>query len=331
MSTNGIHLTRKQTIMNSQNSSQGMPEPLNDLMDEVTSTITMEDEDDEVEEPKNEEINVCVLGFSKVGKSNLVASYFYGNNFQFQPEHYETIEDTYRIKADVNGNQVDVKVVEVGGDEWLAEARCRQIALADAFVLVYSASDRTSFERLHEMLDDIRVIKQKNQLPWVLVSNKSDLRSNQVCVAKQEGQSLGQQIQAPYFPTSAKSTTDSRAVFECLLQKCYSFDAQEYCGYFMKAPKSDRKSRYGAKKSTRLRYFFLDGVALTWKKKENTKKVLGSISMQSLTNIEDVNEQEFRLMCRDGTEHHITAKSNDMKKEWVRKMRDIMQASTAAT
>jgi small GTP-binding protein len=317
-------------MMNSQNAFQGMPEPLNDLVDEVASTITFE-EDDELEEPKNEEINVCVLGFSKVGKSNLVASYVYGNNFQFQAEHYETIEDTYRIKADLNGNQVDVNIVEVGGDEWLADARCRQIALADAFVLVYSAGDRTSFERLHEMLDDIRVIKDKKFFPCVLVANKSDLRSNQVCVAKQEGQSLGQQLQAPCIPTSGKTVSDSRAVFDCLLQKCYSFDAQEYCGYFMKAPKTDRKSCYGAKKSTRLRYFALDGASLTWKKKDNAKKVLGSISMQSLTVIEDVNEQEFRLVCRDGTEHYITAKSNDMKREWVRKMRDIMQASTVAT
>eukprot|EP00045_Choanoeca_perplexa_P004758 m.40481 g.40481 ORF g.40481 m.40481 type:complete len:315 (-) comp12747_c0_seq1:136-1080(-) len=313
-------------MMNSQNGFQGMPEPMNDLVDEVVSLM---DDEDELE-PKNEEINVCVLGFSKVGKSNLVASYVFGNNFQFQPEHYETIEDTYRVKADLNGSQVNVTIVDVGGDEWLAEARCRQIQLADAFVLVYSAGDRTSFERLHELLDDIRVIKNKNFFPCVLVANKSDLRSNQVCVAKQEGQSLGQQIQAPCIPTSAKTMSDSRAVFDCLLKKCYSFDAQEYCGHFMKAPKQDRKSRYGAKKSSRLRYFALDGAALIWKKKDNAKKILGSIKMQDLATIEDVTEQEFRLVCRDGTDYHITAKSSEMKKEWVRKMRDIMQASSVA-
>eukprot|EP00730_Choanoeca_flexa_P015007 TRINITY_DN6766_c0_g1_i1.p1 TRINITY_DN6766_c0_g1~~TRINITY_DN6766_c0_g1_i1.p1 ORF type:complete len:315 (+),score=80.95 TRINITY_DN6766_c0_g1_i1:307-1251(+) len=314
--------------MNSENSGHDIPASHNEALDEVSTTTFEEDDGDE---QQNKCIRVCVLGFSKVGKSNLVASYVYDKTFQFETEHYETIEDIYRVKAEVKDAPIDVEIVDVGGSEYLHDCRCRQIQLADAFVLVYSTSDRTSFERLHELLDDIRVIKNKQFFPCVLVANKSDLRSNQVCVAKQEGQSLGLQIQAPCIPASARTSSDSQAIFDCILNKCLNFNTQEFCGYFMKAARSDRKSRYGAKKSTKLRYFSLDGATLTWKKRDNAKKVLGSISMQSVESIQDINEQQFQLVCKDGTEHQIQVKSAPMKKEWVRKMRDIMQTSTTVS
>jgi len=79
-------------------------------------------------------------------------------------------------------------------------------------VCVYSITSRASFQRLKDLRDKIAWTKDEEQVPIVLVGNKSDLvRDRQVSV--QEGKDLAVAFNCPFVETSAK-TADN--VHECI-------------------------------------------------------------------------------------------------------------------
>eukprot|EP00061_Rhincodon_typus_P003158 g19430.t1 len=55
--------------------------------------------------------------------------------------------------------------------------------LGDAYIIVYSVTDRASFEKASELRIQLRRVRQAEDIPIILVGNKSDLvRSREVSV-----------------------------------------------------------------------------------------------------------------------------------------------------
>lgn len=66
-------------------------------------------------------------------------------------------------------------------DEKWVQDYCMQVG--NAYVIVYSITDRTSFESASELRIQLRRIRQAENIPIILVGNKSDLvRSREVAV-----------------------------------------------------------------------------------------------------------------------------------------------------
>lgn len=57
------------------------------------------------------------------------------------------------------------------------------MAMGDAYVIVYSVTDKASFEKASELRVQLRRARQTDDVPIILVGNKSDLvRSREVSV-----------------------------------------------------------------------------------------------------------------------------------------------------
>jgi GTPase KRas protein len=82
------------------------------------------------------------------------------------------------------------------------------------FILVYAINSRSSFEEIHEFRSQILRIKDRDNVPSVLVGNKCDL-TNERQVLSEEGTNLAKAWNCPFFETSAKVRIN---VDECFFQ-----------------------------------------------------------------------------------------------------------------
>ncbi|EGV98705.1 GTP-binding protein REM 2 [Cricetulus griseus] len=123
---------------------------------------------------------VMLLGESGVGKSTLAGTF---GGLQGDSAHeMENSEDTYERRIMVDKEEVTLIVYDIWeqGDAggWLQD-HCLQTG--DAFLIVFSVTDRRSFSKVPETLLRLRAGRPHHDLPVILVGNKSDLaRSREV-------------------------------------------------------------------------------------------------------------------------------------------------------
>lgn len=76
-------------------------------------------------------------------------------------------------------NSVSVSFLK-DNSQWLKEQCMR---MGDAYIIVYSVTDKSSFEKASELRIQLRRARQSENIPIILVGNKSDLvRSREVSV-----------------------------------------------------------------------------------------------------------------------------------------------------
>ena len=85
---------------------------------------------------------------------------------------------------------------------------------AEGFMVVYSITDKKSFEKVVEFQKKITQVKEKvKSIPIILIGNKVDLEENRQ-VTKEEGQKLAKEFGIPFLETSAKTRINIDESFE---------------------------------------------------------------------------------------------------------------------
>lgn len=151
-----------------------------------------------------QEIKIVVCGSGGVGKSAFSIQ-FVSNHFV---EDYDpTIEDSYRKQVVVNDDTYMLEVLDTAGQEEFSAMRDQWFRSGDAFLIVYSITNRSSFDELKQFYDKILKAKDASSGPMVLVANKSDLEHDRQ-VTTQEGKDFANQIGVPFLECSAKKRTN---------------------------------------------------------------------------------------------------------------------------
>ncbi|XGW14096.1 hypothetical protein V3C99_000416 [Haemonchus contortus] len=167
---------------------------------------------------------LVVIGDGGVGKSSLTIQFF---QKQFLDYYDPTIEDQYIQHCEVDGNWVIMDVLDTAGQEEFSAMREQYMRNGRGFLLVYSVTERKSFDEAAKLYRQVLRVKDCTEYPVLLVANKIDL-TNQRVVSEAEGRSLAASLKLPYIETSAKDPpVNVDAAFHELVRICKSFPTDE--------------------------------------------------------------------------------------------------------
>ena len=162
------------------------------------------------------ELKVVVVGAGGVGKSTLTVQFVQG---VFLEEYDPTIEDSYR-KAYVlpDGKSVLFDVLDTAGcDEFSAMSEVWHRS-GEAFMIVYSITDRASFTEAESFYERASRMKDATDFPCILVGNKADLGCNRE-VSRKDGEELARRLGIEFYESCAKERAETEPAFEMLAQK----------------------------------------------------------------------------------------------------------------
>lgn len=161
------------------------------------------------------EYKLVVLGSGGVGKSALTVQFVQGI---FVEKYDPTIEDSYRKQVEIDGQQCMLEILDTAGTEQFTAMRDLYMKNGQGFVLVYSIIAQSTFNDLPDLRDQILRVKDKDEVPMVLVGNKSDLTDQRV-ISTEQGEELAKRFGSAFLETSAKTRTGVDLIFNTLIRQ----------------------------------------------------------------------------------------------------------------
>nr|CAI5862189.1 unnamed protein product [Callosobruchus analis] len=160
-----------------------------------------------------------MVGSGGVGKSALTLQFMYD---EFVEDYEPTKADSYRKKILLDGEDVQIDILDTAGQEDYAAIRDNYFRSGEGFLCIFSITEDESFQATQEFRVFIRSIKTDRQktkrhsreqilrvkndenIPFLLVGNKFDLEDKRK-VTFQEASDRAKQWGVPYVETSAKT------------------------------------------------------------------------------------------------------------------------------
>ncbi|CDF40166.1 Rheb1 [Chondrus crispus] len=167
---------------------------------------------------------IAVLGARGVGKSAL--SIRVAQN-RFEPNYMLTFQDMYQWRPVVNSVQYDVSILDTDGQDENSEFGMRYTTGVDAYVLVFSVRDESSYEVIKQVNEKLLVTLNvtervgTSEVPRVLVGNQIDI-AHQRQVPSQEAAKFASNEGIPYLETSAFTSQNVNEAFDsvlCMIQQ----------------------------------------------------------------------------------------------------------------
>ncbi|XP_030808163.1 ras-related protein M-Ras isoform X2 [Camarhynchus parvulus] len=143
---------------------------------------------------------LVVVGDGGVGKSALTIQFF---QKIFVPDYDPTIEDSYLKHTEIDGQWAILDVLDTAGQEEFSAMREQYMRTGDGFLIVYSVTDKASFEHVDRFHQLILRVKDRESFPMILVANKVDLMHLRK-ITREQGREMATKHNIPYIETSAK-------------------------------------------------------------------------------------------------------------------------------
>ncbi|KAH3680195.1 hypothetical protein WICMUC_000460 [Wickerhamomyces mucosus] len=160
------------------------------------------------------EYKLVVVGGGGVGKSALTIQFIQSH---FVDEYDPTIEDSYRKQVAVDNEVALLDILDTAGQEEYSAMREQYMRTGEGFLLVYSVTERESFNELSTFYQQILRVKDSDSVPVLLVGNKSDLTEER-SVSFEEGEKLARQFNCGFLETSAKQGINVDNAFHDLVR-----------------------------------------------------------------------------------------------------------------
>ncbi|KAF0034736.1 hypothetical protein F2P81_012494 [Scophthalmus maximus] len=164
------------------------------------------DSDDDSQSDSDCVYRVVLLGDLGVGKTSLAGIF----------------EDTYERTLTVDGEETTLVVMDTWENDRLegedGSSPDDSLKVGSAYVIVYSVTDRASFDSAAELRITLRRTRQAENIPIILVGNKSDLvRSREVAV--EEGRACAVVFDCKFIETSASLQHNVAELFEGVVRQ----------------------------------------------------------------------------------------------------------------
>jgi len=161
------------------------------------------------------EYKLVVLGSGGVGKSALTVQFVQGI---FVEKYDPTIEDSYRKQIEIDGGQCMLEILDTAGTEQFTAMRDLYMKNGQGFVLVYSIIAQSTFNDLPDLREQILRVKDKDDVPMVLVGNKCDLNDQRV-ISTDNGNDLAKKFGCAFLEASAKTRLNVEQIFHDLIRQ----------------------------------------------------------------------------------------------------------------
>ncbi|ERE77370.1 ras-related protein Ral-A-like protein [Cricetulus griseus] len=144
---------------------------------------------------------VIMVGSGGVGKSALTLQFMYD---EFVEDYEPTKADSYRKKVVLDGEEVQIDILDTAGQEDYAAIRDNYFRSGEGFLCVFSITEMESFTATADFREQILRVKEDENVPFLLVGNKSDLEDKRQ-VSVEEAKNRADQWNVNYVETSAKT------------------------------------------------------------------------------------------------------------------------------
>ncbi|NXM83774.1 REM1 protein, partial [Oenanthe oenanthe] len=167
---------------------------------------------------RNPRYRVVLLGDPGVGKTSLVNLFAGVQERDLLEQHGGA---AYERRLTVDGEETTLLVLDIWepeqrGEESQRHSHCLQIG--NAYIIVYSVTDRDSFESASELRIQLRRARQAEDIPIILVGNKTDLvRCREV--SEEEGQACAAVFDCKFIETSAALQHNVAELFEGVVRQ----------------------------------------------------------------------------------------------------------------
>ncbi|KAK9722066.1 Ras family [Popillia japonica] len=158
---------------------------------------------------------VIMVGSGGVGKSALTLQFMYD---EFVEDYEPTKADSYRKKILLDGEDVQIDILDTAGQEDYAAIRDHYFRSGEGFLCIFSITEDESFQATQEFREQILRVKNDENIPFLLVGNKCDLEDKRK-VSFQEASERARQWGVPYVETSAKTREHVDKVFFDLMRE----------------------------------------------------------------------------------------------------------------
>ncbi|XP_061494350.1 GTPase KRas isoform X3 [Rhineura floridana] len=163
---------------------------------------------------KMTEYKLVVVGAGGVGKSALTIQLIQNH---FVDEYDPTIEDSYRKQVVIDGETCLLDILDTAGQEEYSAMRDQYMRTGEGFLCVFAINNTKSFEDIHHYREQIKRVKDSEDVPMVLVGNKCDLPSR--TVDTKQAQDLSRSYGIPFIETSAKTRQRVEDAFYTLVRE----------------------------------------------------------------------------------------------------------------
>lgn len=153
---------------------------------------------------------VIFVGNSGVGKTSAIQKFCYD---RFPDTHVKSlVSQFYERSFELlnSGENVDLMIWDTPGRENLSLLAADAFSNANICVVVYSFTDRASFEAVPQWVEKVKSVAVNVQI--VLVENKIDLLQNGE-VSFEEAHRMATQLEAPLFRISVREGLNLRNLF----------------------------------------------------------------------------------------------------------------------
>ena len=160
------------------------------------------------------EYKLVVVGAGGVGKSALTIQLIQNH---FVDEYDPTIEDSYRKQVVIDGETCLLDILDTAGQEEYSAMRDQYMRTGEGFLLVFAGNNAKSFEDIAMYREQIRRVKDADDVPMVLVGNKCDLQTRSIDAKAVID--TAQNYNIPYIETSAKTRMGVDDAFYTLVRE----------------------------------------------------------------------------------------------------------------